>query len=177
MNSKKINKVLIANRGEIAVRIIRTLRRLHIESVAVFADNDTNALHRRMADEACPLGGGTLKDTYLKVQKIIDAALDVGADAIHPGYGFLSESPELVAACEANNLIFIGPDAELMRLMGNKIAARKIAVKHGIPVTFGMMGEQDEILEQADALPYPVLIKAVQAAAARECTSFGKRKI
>ena len=160
MNSKKINKVLIANRGEIAVRIIRTLRRLHIESVAVFADNDTNALHRRMADEACPLGGGTLKDTYLNVQKIIDAALDVGADAIHPGYGFLSESPELVAACEANNLIFIGPDAELMRLMGNKIAARKIAVKHGIPVTFGMMGEQDEILEQADTLPYPVLIKA-----------------
>jgi len=160
MNSKKINKVLIANRGEIAVRIIKTLRKLHIASVAVFADNDANALHRRMADEACPLGGGTLKDTYLNVQKIIDAALDSGADAIHPGYGFLSESPELVEACEANNLIFIGPDAEIMRLMGNKIAARKIAVKHGIPVTFGMMGEHDEILQAADTLPYPILIKA-----------------
>ena len=160
MNSKRIHKVLIANRGEIAVRVIKTLRKLHIDSVAVFADNDANALHRRMADEACPLGGGALKDTYLNVQKIIDAALDAGADAIHPGYGFLSESPELAEACESNNLIFIGPNAELMRLMGNKIAARKLAVKHGIPVTFGMMGSQEEILEQADSLPYPVLIKA-----------------
>lgn len=160
MNSKKIHKVLIANRGEIAVRIIKTLRKLHIASVAVFADNDANALHRRMADEACPLGGGTLKDTYLNVQKIIDAALDAGADAIHPGYGFLSESPDLAEACEANNLIFIGPNAEVMRLMGNKVAARKVAVQHGIPVTFGMMGSQEEILEQADHLPYPVLIKA-----------------
>ena len=160
MNTKKINKVLIANRGEIAVRIIKTLRKLHIASVAVFADNDVNALHRRMADEACPLGDGELKDTYLNVKKIIDAALDAGADAIHPGYGFLSESPELVEVCEANNLIFIGPDAEVMRLMGNKIAARKLAVKHGIPVTFGMMGSQEEIMEQAGTLPYPVLIKA-----------------
>ena len=160
MNSKKIHKVLIANHGEIAVRVIKTLRKLHIASVAVFADNDANALHHRMADEACPLGGGTLKDTYLNIQKIIDAALDTGADAIHPGYGFLSESPELAEACEANNLIFIGPSADVMRLMGNKVAARKIAVKNGIPVTFGMMGEQDEILEQADNLPYPILIKA-----------------
>ena len=160
MNSKKINKVLIANRGEIAVRIIKTLRKLHIASVAVFADNDANALHRRLADEACPLGGGTLSDTYLNVRKIVDAALDAGADAIHPGYGFLSENFELVEACEANNLIFIGPDAQSMRLMGNKIEARKIAIKHGIPVTFGMMGSQDEILQLADTLPYPVLIKA-----------------
>ena len=160
MNSKKINKVLIANRGEIAVRIIKTLRKLHIASVAVFADNDANALHRRMADEACPLGSGSLKDTYLNIRKIIDAALDAGADAIHPGYGFLSEIPELVEACEANNLIFIGPDAQSMRLMGNKIEARKMAIKHGIPVTFGIMGDRDEILQMADALPYPVLIKA-----------------
>ena len=160
MNSKRINKVLIANRGEIAVRIIKTLRKLHIASVAIFADNDANALHRRMADEACPLGGGALKDTYLNVRKIIDAALDAGADAIHPGYGFLSESPELVEACEANNLIFIGPDAKSMRLMGNKIEARKLAIKHGIPVAFGMMGSHDEILQMADTLPYPVLIKA-----------------
>lgn len=160
MNSKKINKVLIANRGEIAVRVIKTLRRLHIASVAVFADNDANALHRRMADEACPLGSGTLKDTYLNVRKIIDAALDAGADAIHPGYGFLSESPELVEACEANNLIFIGPDAQSMRMMGNKIEARKMAIQYGIPVTFGMMGCQDEIFQVADTLPYPVLIKA-----------------
>ena len=160
MNSKKIHKVLIANRGEIAVRIIKTLRKLHIASVAIFADNDANALHRRMADEAYPLGNGALKDTYLNVHKIIDAALDSGSDAIHPGYGFLSESPELAEACEANNLIFIGPDANAMRLMGNKIEARKTAVKNGIPVTFGMMGSHEEILQEADALPYPVLIKA-----------------
>jgi len=160
MNSKKIYKVLIANRGEIAVRIIKTLRKLHISSVAVFAENDANALHRRLADEASPLGEGSLKDTYLNTQKIIDAALDAGVDAIHPGYGFLSESPELAEACEANNLIFIGPDAKSMRLMGNKIASRKVAIENGIPVTFGLTGSQTEILQQADTLPYPVLIKA-----------------
>ena len=152
--------MLIANRGEIAVRIIKTLRKLHIASVAVFADNDAKALHRRMADEACPLGSGTLNDTYLNVKKIIDAALDSGADAIHPGYGFLSESPELVEACEANNLIFIGPDVNSMRLMGNKIEARKIAIANNIPVTIGVTGTQEEILRQVDTLPYPILVKA-----------------
>ena len=160
MNIKKINKVLVANRGEIAVRIIRTLRRLHIESVAIFADNDADSLHRRLADEACPLGHGNLKDTYLNIQKIIDAALDTGADAIHPGYGFLSENPEFAEACQANNLIFIGPDAETMRLMGNKIAARQIAIENSIPVTFGLVGDMDQIMAKADTLPYPVLIKA-----------------
>ena len=160
MNSRKINKILIANRGEIAVRIIRTLRRLHIQSVAIFADNDADALHRRLADEAYPLGNGSLKDTYLNIQKIIDAALDAGADAIHPGYGFLSENPEFAEACQANNLIFIGPDADTMRLMGNKIAARQLAINNGIPVTFGLTGDIEHILKQADTLPYPVLIKA-----------------
>ena len=160
MNTKKINKVLIANRGEIAVRIMRTLKRLHIESVAVFADNDANALHRRMADEAYPLGNGSLKETYLNIQKMIDAALDSGAEAIHPGYGFLSENPEFAEACAANNLIFIGPDADTMRLMGNKIAARQVAIDNDIPVTFGLTGDLDQIIAQADTLPYPVLIKA-----------------
>ena len=160
MNVRKIHKILIANRGEIAVRIIKTLKRLHIESVAVFADNDADTLHRRMADEACPLGSGSLKDTYLNIQKIIDAALDSGADAIHPGYGFLSENPEFADACRQNNLIFIGPDPETMRLMGNKIAARQVAIDNGIPVTFGLTGDLCQILAQADTLPYPVLIKA-----------------
>ena len=160
MNINRINKILIANRGEIAVRIIRTLKRLHIESVVVFADNDTHALHRRMADEAYPLGGGSLKDTYLNIQKIIDAALDSGAEAIHPGYGFLSENPEFAEACRQNNLIFIGPDADTMRLMGNKIAARQVAIENDIPVTFGLTGSLNEILTQADVLPYPMLIKA-----------------
>ncbi len=160
MNSKKITKVLVANRGEIAVRIIKTLKKLHLVSVAVFADDDADALHRRIADEACPLGNGTLKDTYLNIQKIIDAALDAGAEAIHPGYGFLSESPELAEACVANNLIFIGPDADTMRLMGNKVAARQFAIDNGIPVTYGLTGSTDEILEKASSLPYPILIKA-----------------
>ncbi|MCR4848103.1 MAG: ATP-grasp domain-containing protein [Bacteroidales bacterium] len=160
MNTRKINKILIANRGEIAVRIMRTLKRLHIESVAVFADNDTNALHRRMADEAYPLGNGSLKDTYLNIQKIIDTALDSGAEAIHPGYGFLSENPDFAEACRQNNLIFIGPDADTMRLMGNKIAARQVAIENDIPVTFGLTGDFDEIMAHAETLPYPVLIKA-----------------
>ena len=160
MNTKKINKILIANRGEIAVRIMRTLQRLHIESVAVFADNDADALHRRMADEAYPLGNGSLKDTYLNIQKIIDAALDSGANAIHPGYGFLSENPEFAEACVNNNLIFIGPDACTMRLMGNKIAARQIAIDNDIPVVFGLTGNLCQIMAQAETLPYPVLIKA-----------------
>ena len=160
MNTRKINKILIANRGEIAVRIMRTLKRLHIESVAVFADNDADALHRRMADEAYPLGNGSLKETYLNIQKIIDAALDCGADAIHPGYGFLSENPDFAEACRQNNLIFIGPDADTMRLMGNKITARKVAIENGIPVTLGLTGDLCQILAQADTLPYPVLIKA-----------------
>ena len=160
MNTKRINKVLIANRGEIAVRIMRTLKRLHIESVAVFADNDADALHRRMADEAYPLGNGSIKDTYLNIQKIIDTALDSGADAIHPGYGFLSENPEFAEACRQNNLIFIGPDADTMRLMGNKIAARQVAIENDIPVTFGLTGDLCQIMAQADNLPYPILIKA-----------------
>ena len=160
MNTKKINKILIANRGEIAIRVMRTLKRLHITSVAVFADNDADALHRRMADEAYPLGNGSLKDTYLNIQKIIDAALDSGADAIHPGYGFLSENPEFAEACQQNNLIFIGLDADTMRLMGNKIAARQLAIENDIPVTVGITGDMCQILEQADKLPYPILIKA-----------------
>ena len=160
MPSKKIHKVLIAGRGEIAVRVMRTLKKLSINSVAIYADNDADALHRRMADEARPLGNGQLKDTYLNIQKIIDAALDTGADAIHPGYGFLSESPELAEACANNNIIFIGPDADTMRLMGNKIAAREFAKSHGIPVTTGVIGTMDDIMKQADTLPYPVLIKA-----------------
>ncbi len=160
MPSKKIHKVLIAGRGEIAVRVIRTLKKLSINSVAIYADNDADALHCRLADEARPLGNGALRDTYLNIQKIIDAALDTGADAIHPGYGFLSESPELAEACANNNIIFIGPDADTMRLMGNKIAAREFAKSHGIPVTTAVTGDVTDILAQADKLPYPVLIKA-----------------
>ena len=160
MPSKKIHKILVANRGEIAVRIINTLKKLSINSVAIYADNDADSLHCRLADEARPLGIGDLKDTYLNIQKIIDVALDAGADAIHPGYGFLSENADFAEACKANNLIFIGPDADSMRLMGDKIRARRFAIENDIPVVWGLVGSLEEIEAQAAALPYPVLIKA-----------------
>jgi len=152
--------MLVANRGEIAVRIISTLKKLSINSVAVYSDDDADSMHCRVADEARPLGYGSLKDTYLNIQKIIDVALDAGADAIHPGYGFLSENADFAEACKANNLIFVGPDAEAMRLMGDKIRARQFAIDNDIPVVWGLVGSLEEIEAQAAALPYPVLIKA-----------------
>ena len=152
--------MLVANRGEIAVRIISTLKKLSINSVAVYSDDDADSMHCRVADEARPLGYGSLKDTYLNIQKIIDVALDAGADAIHPGYGFLSENADFAEACKANNLIFVGPDAEAMRLMGDKIRARQFAIENDIPVVWGLVGSLEEIEAQAVALPYPVLIKA-----------------
>lgn len=152
--------MLVAGRGEIAVRVIRTLKKLGINSVAIYADNDIDALHCRIADEARPLGSGTLKDTYLNIRKIIDVALDTGVDAVHPGYGFLSENPDFAEACVDNNIIFVGPDAGTMCLMGNKIAAREFARTHGIPVTAGMAGDIDSIMSHADELQYPLLIKA-----------------
>lgn len=159
MPSRKIHKLLIACRGEIAVRIIKTLKKLSISSVAVYADDDAGALHCRIADEARPLGGGTLNDTYLNIQRIIDIALDTRADAIHPGYGFLSESPELAEACAENNIIFVGPNADVMRLMGNKVAAREFARSKGIPVAAAVTGGIDAIMSCPD-LSFPVLIKA-----------------
>jgi 3-methylcrotonyl-CoA carboxylase alpha subunit len=160
MTIHKINKVLIANRGEIAVRVIKTLQKMNISSVAVFSSHDEHSWYTRLADEAWPLGEGTLKETYLNIDKIISIALNSGVDAIHPGYGFLSENPEFAQACEQNGLIFIGPDANTIRLMGNKIAARNIAVQNGLPVTKGLTGDVDELLKQADSLPFPVLVKA-----------------
>ena len=160
MPSKKIHKMLVANRGEIAEPIISTLKKLSINSVAVYSDDDADSMHCRVADEARPLGYGSLKDTYLNIQKIIDVALDAGADAIHPGYGFLSENADFAEACKANNLIFVGPDAEAMRLMGDKIRARQFAIDNDIPVVWGLVGSLEEIEAQAAALPYPVLIKA-----------------
>ena len=155
-----INKILIANRGEIAVRITRTIHKLQKEAVAIYADNDANAWHVEMADEAYPLGDGDLKDTYLNMDKIIRIALACGADAIHPGYGFLSENPLFPEACEKNGLTFIGPNAQSIRLMGNKIAAREAAENFGLPVSKGVTGDVSSLLKQAGKLKYPVLVKA-----------------
>jgi 3-methylcrotonyl-CoA carboxylase alpha subunit len=160
MTYRSIEKVLIANRGEIAVRIIRTLKRMNIASVAVFAEADRDALHVEMADEAWSLGSGSLSETYLNIDRMMQLASSSGADAIHPGYGFLSENPGLVSACEQAGIVFIGPDSNSIKLMGNKIAAREFAVSCGLPVTLGVTGSTDEILRRAHEIPFPVLVKA-----------------
>jgi propionyl-CoA carboxylase alpha chain len=131
---KTFSKILIANRGEIAVRILRTCRAMGIATVAVYSDFDREALHVRMADQAVPIGGAPAHDSYLNIEKIISAAKLTRADAIHPGYGFLSENSAFVSACEAAGIAFIGPSAEVIRAMGSKTGARKLAIEAGVPV-------------------------------------------
>lgn len=157
-----INKVLIANRGEIARRIIRTNQKLNIESVAVYAEPDSNSLFVLEADEAVSLGGRTPLESYLDIDKIIGAAKKTGCDAIHPGYGFLSENPHFVSRCQAEGLIFIGPTAEAIGLMGDKAEARKVAKRLGVPTVPGSeiittMAEAEEICA---AIGFPLLLKA-----------------
>jgi acetyl-CoA carboxylase biotin carboxylase subunit len=157
-------KVLIANRGEIAVRIIRTLREMGIGSVAVYSDADRAALHVRMADEAAHVGPAPSAESYLRIDRIMDAARKHGADAIHPGYGFLSENAEFAAACDGAGISFIGPSADAIRKMGSKIAARELATAAGVPVVPGMQhGARDagEARAFAGQCGYPVLLKAV----------------
>jgi acetyl-CoA carboxylase biotin carboxylase subunit len=157
-------KILIANRGEIAVRIMRTLREMEIESVAVYSDADRVSLHVRMADEAEHIGRSPSSESYLGINRIIDAARAHGAEAIHPGYGFLSENAEFAAACEAAGIVFIGPSVEAIRKMGSKTAAREIAVTAGVPVVPGMQhGARDasEARAFANHCGFPVLLKAV----------------
>ncbi len=156
-------KVLIANRGEIAVRVIRTLREMGIGSVAVFSDVDRMSRHVRMADEAEHIGPAASAESYLVNAKIIDAALKHGAEAIHPGYGFLSENAEFAADCEAAGLVFIGPSADSIRRMGSKTAARQTAIGAGAPVVPGT--SHGITLEEGRAFGaengYPILLKAV----------------
>ena len=155
------NKILIANRGEIAVRIINAARAAGIKSVAIYSEADQDALHVRKADEAYQTGSGNeLKDTYLNVDEIIRIAKESGADAIHPGYGFLSENPELVAACEKAGIVFIGPHTRAIQLMGNKIESREFVKKLGIPMTEAVTGSHEELLKAAETIPFPLLVKA-----------------
>ena len=156
-------KILIANRGEIACRIIRTARRMGIATVAVHSDADRHALHVRMADEAVHIGPSPAAESYLVAARIIDAARETGAQAIHPGYGFLSENPTFVEAVEAAGLVFIGPSAPAIRAMGLKDAAKRAMEKASVPVVPGYHGEAQELVvlaTKASEIGYPVMIKA-----------------
>ena len=158
------DKILIANRGEIACRIIDTARKLGLRTVAVYSDADRAARHVAMADEAVHIGGPAPRDSYLRGDAIIAAAQETGAQAIHPGYGFLSENPDFVDAVQAAGLTFIGPSADAIRKMGLKDAAKALMEQAGVPVVPGYHGADqnpDHLAAQADAIGYPVLIKAV----------------
>ena len=132
-----IGKILIANRGEIAVRIIRACRNMGIRSVAVYSKEDKDSLHVQLADQRICIGEGPAKNSYLNMERIVTAALNMGADAIHPGFGFLSENADFVRLCEKNGITFIGPKAEVIDSMGNKSHARKTMMEAGVPVVPG----------------------------------------
>lgn len=158
-----ITKILIANRGEIAVRIIRACRNLGIPSVAVYSKEDALGLHVKLADQRVCIGEGSARDSYLNMDRLIQAAKNMGADAIHPGYGFLSENSAFVRRCQENGITFIGPEADVIDRMGNKSAARTTMMAAGVPVVPGTkepVYDAEEGRKQADAIGYPVMIKA-----------------
>ena len=159
-----INSLLIANRGEIACRIIRTAREMGIRTIAIYSDADAKALHVRMADEAVHIGPSPAAESYLIGEKIIAAARQTGAEAIHPGYGFLSENAAFAAAVQDAGIVWVGPDPDSIRAMGLKDAAKQVMQDAGVPVTPGYMGDDqspERLQQEADAIGYPVLIKAV----------------
>ena len=156
-------KILIANRGEIACRVIKTARRMGIRTVAVYSEADAGARHVRLADEAVCIGAPPPRESYLVIDKIMAAARATGAQAIHPGYGFLSENEDFAEACAANGIVFVGPPVSAIRAMGLKSESKKLMEKAGVPLTPGYHGDNQEpayLRQQADAIGYPVLIKA-----------------
>lgn len=158
-----IQKVLIANRGEIAVRIIRACREMGIETVAVYSEADKEALHTQLADEAICIGAAPSTESYLNMERIISATITSGADAIHPGFGFLSENSKFAALCEQCHITFIGPDAEIIQKMGHKSQARNTMIAAGIPVIPGStepIYDADTGARIADSIGYPVIVKA-----------------
>ncbi|MBU3839870.1 MAG: acetyl-CoA carboxylase biotin carboxylase subunit [Candidatus Ruminococcus intestinipullorum] len=157
------HKILIANRGEIAVRIIRACRNMGIRSVAIYSKEDKDSLHVQLADQRVCIGEGPARNSYLNMERIVTAALNVGADAIHPGFGFLSENADFVRLCEENGLVFIGPTADVIDSMGNKSQARKTMMEAGIPVVPGTkepVYDAETAEKMAEAIGYPVMIKA-----------------
>ncbi|CAL1241577.1 acetyl-CoA carboxylase biotin carboxylase subunit [Candidatus Methylocalor cossyra] len=164
-----IRKILIANRGEIAVRVIRACAEMDIRSVAIFSEADRFALHVKKADEAYGIGSDELAG-YLNPHRIVNLAVETGCDAVHPGYGFLAENPELAAACAARGLIFIGPEADTIRLMGDKSEARRAMAAAGVPITPGSAGNLESLeaaLAEAARIGYPVMLKATSGGGGR----------
>jgi len=158
-----IKKILVANRGEIAIRVMRSCKEMGIKTVAVYSEADRTSRHVFYADEACCIGPAPSKESYLVIDRIIEAAKRFGADAIHPGYGFLSESAEFVRRCEAENIIFIGPSAEAMIKMGDKISARQTMIAAGVPVVPGTqenMKDLDQVRSVIASIGLPVMLKA-----------------
>ncbi|MFH0897417.1 MAG: biotin carboxylase N-terminal domain-containing protein, partial [Candidatus Bathyarchaeota archaeon] len=156
-------KILIANRGEIALRVIRTCKEMGIESVAVYSDADKDSLHVKCADEAVNIGPALARKSYLNIDAIIDAARKVGAEAIHPGYGFLAEDARFSEQCQNKGVVFIGPSSESQKLVGDKIECRKIAEKVGVPLSPGSDGavsSEEAAIHVAKGLGYPLIIKA-----------------
>ena len=156
-------KILIANRGEIACRIVRTARRMGVATVAVYSDADRDALHVKMADEAVPIGPPPAAESYLATEAILEACRKTGAEAVHPGYGFLAENAAFARMINEAGLAFIGPTAEVIELMGDKIAAKAAARDAGvrvIPGSDGPVGSADEAIEEARQIGYPVMFKA-----------------
>src|SRR5467141_2500832 len=155
-----LRKILVANRGEIAIRVMRACRELGIATVAVYSDADRNAIHVRYADEAHHIGGAAPTESYLQLERIVKVAHDCGADAIHPGYGFLSEKAAFPEACEAAGIRFIGPPASAMRALSSKLAARQLAVDNGVPVTPGSGAiDPSHAAGAAKAIGFPVMVK------------------
>ncbi|HKW06438.1 MAG TPA: acetyl-CoA carboxylase biotin carboxylase subunit [Candidatus Dormibacteraeota bacterium] len=160
MKSKLFKKILIANRGEIAVRVMRACRELGIATAAVYSDADRNAIHVRYADEAHHIGPAPATESYLQLERIVQVARDCGAEAIHPGYGFLSEKAPFPEACEAAGIKFIGPPAGAMRALGSKLAARQLAIEHGVPVTPGSGAvDPSNAMDAAREIGFPVMLK------------------
>jgi propionyl-CoA carboxylase alpha chain len=156
-------KILIANRGEIACRVIRTARKMGIRTVAIYSDADADALHREMADEAVPIGPAPVSQSYLVIENVIAAAKATGADAVHPGYGFLSENAAFAEALHAANITFIGPNIEAIRAMGDKIQSKKFAAEARVSTVPGYLGVIDSAADAvgiAEEIGYPVMIKA-----------------
>ncbi|MFQ6705936.1 acetyl-CoA carboxylase biotin carboxylase subunit, partial [Bordetella pertussis] len=166
----KLKKVLIANRGEIALRIIRACREMDIRTVQVYSSADEDSLPVRLADEAAPIGGPEPSASYLNIAALIAAAREHGCDAIHPGYGFLSENEDFAQACIDAGIVFIGPDPGAIRMMGDKAQARKIAKEAGVPIVPGSpepVSDVEEAIRVAREVGYPLLVKAAAGGGGR----------